>query len=92
MYYKEIPGERRGKLGADYKVYNVNSLGFRGKEFHPYSSDGKIRIFAVGDSTSFGLGSTDDQTWPTKLEYYLNKDTGKRFSVINSGFGGGMIV
>jgi len=87
-YFKMKPGTYPAPANADYKNYTINSLGFRGKEFNPKDKEGRIRIFCLGPSTTFGGGSSDSETWPGRLQYYLDKAAGGRFEVINSGFPG----
>lgn len=87
-YFKMHPGTYPAPAGTDYKTYTINSLGFRGPEFDPKNKQGKIRIFCLGPSTTFGGGSSDSQTWPARLQFYLNKAGGRGFEVINSGFPG----
>jgi len=42
--------------------YTQNSAGFRGKDFPTKSQ--KIRIVTIGGSTTYGVGVSDDDTWP----------------------------
>lgn len=79
-YFKIKPGIFPSHVGN----YTVNSFGFRGEEFSPFDKD-KIRIFAIGGSSTFCAESQDNYTWPARLEYYLNIKQDK-FEVINSGF------
>ena len=64
--------------------YIINSKGFRGKEFKVTKE--KIRLLAFGGSTTIGLESPEDKTYPYLLEALLNS-SGKKFEVINMGFG-----
>lgn len=63
--------------------YTVNSRGFRGKEFDLIKT--KKRIITFGGSTTVGLASPDDKTYPAQLEFLLNKNS-KNYEVINMGF------
>lgn len=51
-----------------------------------------LRIAAVGGSTTFGIGSSDDaHAWPALLESKLNKNrgpSGPAFEVVNAGLPG----
>ena len=85
-YFKMKPGTYPAPQKYGYLTFTINSLGFRGKEFNPNEKGSRIRIFCIGPSTTFGAASSDDQTWPARLEYYLNADKKNRFEVINSGF------
>ena len=62
----------------------VNSLGFRGREFSPYSKNSKLRIFCSGGSTTVGTCVDDDYTWCAQLEKYL-RSKGFDVEVINGG-------
>jgi len=78
---KMKPGKYLTKDGI---VYNINSKGFRGREFTTKKE--KIRIIAFGGSTTIGLESLDDQTYPAQLETLLNKNLNE-YEVLNMGFG-----
>jgi len=86
-YFKLKPGSYAPPERYSYGKFYINSLGFRNKEFNAYDKNGKIRIFCLGESSTFGAESPDDKTWPVKLEYYLNKKgKGNKIEVINAGF------
>jgi lysophospholipase L1-like esterase len=59
--------------------YTHNSAGFRGKDFPTKSQ--KIRIVTIGGSTTYGVGVSDDDTWPAQLERQL----GNNYEVLNLG-------
>lgn len=86
-YYKAKPGTYSAPKPYAYGSYTINSLGFRGGEFNPYDKQNKIRVFCVGDSTTFGKESPDNETWPARFEYHLNIKKPNKYEVINSGFG-----
>jgi len=67
----------------------TNSLGYRGPEFPKEKPTDTMRILMLGDSTTFGIGSNDDQTFAVLLEQQL-KDQGKKVQVINAGFASGL--
>ena len=70
-------------------LYNMNSEGFRGSEFSKDKPDNTYRIIAVGGSTTFGSGVTNENTWPKILEKKLqNLSESKKIEVINSGISG----
>ena len=52
--------------------YNINSKGFRGKEFKTIKE--KKRIIAFGGSTTIGIESPDNFTYPAQLEKILNEN------------------
>ncbi|MGH9967633.1 MAG: SGNH/GDSL hydrolase family protein [Pyrinomonadaceae bacterium] len=60
-------------------TYSHNAQGFRGKDI-PQKS-GKLRVIAVGGSTTYGANVNDDQTWAAQLETLL----GDRYEVLNFG-------
>ena len=72
-----------GKYQNKYTTYNINSKGFRGKEFN--TEKNKLRILVFGGSTTLGLRSPDDKTYPAQLEDLLNHSN-KDYEVINMGF------
>ncbi len=47
----------------------------------------RFRILAVGDSTTFGLGVNDDETWPAQLQDRLDARAA-RIEVLNAGNNG----
>ena len=54
-------------------VLQYNSYGFRGDEFQEQKHDIDFRIFAIGGSTTYGSGVTDDETWPAYLQQIINE-------------------
>jgi len=89
-----IPGLSIGEQGNSWcahpdVVLQYNSYGFRGDEFQEQKHDIDFRIFAVGGSTTYGSGVTDDETWPAYLQQIINeKIIGKKIEVINAGIPG----
>lgn len=65
-------------------AYTINSLGFRGKEFDPVNKSG-YRIICFGGSSTIGLESPDDSTYPAILERLLIS-SGIKAEVLNFGF------
>jgi hypothetical protein len=51
----------RSWLPASERVYDFNSLGFRGLDYDP---DASLRVFVCGCSYAFGMGVQADRTWP----------------------------
>lgn len=77
------------KIGYNIKkpqYININSLGFRGKEFSVSKKD-NYRIFCLGGSSTIGYAESDDEhTWPAQLEKLLQKKYPKKnIEVINAG-------
>jgi lysophospholipase L1-like esterase len=62
---------------------SLNSMGYRGRDAAS-TRNGAFRVVAMGGSTTFGLGVSDDATWPVLLERIL----GEQFDVLNLGVAG----
>lgn len=72
------------------QTININSYGFRGPEITLEKPENTYRIFMVGGSTIFGVGSTSDNT---TIPGYLQKKFDElnldfKVEVINAGIGG----
>lgn len=67
----------------------LNAEGFRTQEFLPKVSN-EVRVVTVGDSTTFGIGVAEDDTYSRVLERMLNREAhdGRVFRVFNLGIGG----
>jgi len=52
-------------------AHQYNSLGLRGPEPMP-GKDGQLRILALGDSFTEGVGAAEENTWPAALERQLS--------------------
>lgn len=66
----------------DYKIsLNINSAGFRGKEFD--LSNGNKNILILGDSYAFGSGVENNQTFPALLEESF-RNNGNHVNVLNT--------
>lgn len=64
----------------------TNRFGFRGPEIPVEKAPGVYRIAVLGDSSTFGAGVGDDETFCAKAEGLLNGDSGRlRYEVINAG-------
>lgn len=55
---------------------STNSLGLRGPEAGPKRG---LRVLALGDSFTFGVGAEQEETWPARLEKLLGAE------VLNAG-------
>lgn len=66
---------------------NINNFGFRGPDISFEKPENTIRIFMVGGSTTYGAGSTNDNTTiPGYLQTLLNQKNLKYdIEVINAG-------
>lgn len=78
-----VPGSYIIKQYGRTINYKINSQGFRGKEFEIDKSN-KNRIIAFGGSTTIGLASELNETYPKNLENELKR---KNFDVevLNAG-------
>ncbi len=75
--------------GLDEKLVYINNAGFRSPDFTKAKQDNTYRIFAVGGSTTFGIGVLDYQTFPFYLqELYDDANLGLKVEVINTGWPG----
>ncbi len=74
-----VPGE------YDVGVH-INNYGFRGHDVAMEKKPGVIRIMAVGDSFTFGVGANDDETIPSLIEQGLRMQN-INAEMINAGFG-----
>lgn len=74
-----VPGE------FDY-VASVNRFGYRGEDFAMPRDPGRLRIFAVGDSFTFGVGAEEHETIPYLLQEKARK-LGYDVEVVNAGIG-----
>ena len=61
----------------DFKTININSDGFRGNELQVNPD---YRIFLIGGSTTFGVGSTSDSS---TIPYFLQEKLIKQFPNLN---------
>jgi lysophospholipase L1-like esterase len=70
------------------RPYNVstNSRGFRGPELGEKGE--RFRILILGESTTFGMGVENDETWPHFLQEALDPSR-EYIEVINAGLPGG---
>lgn len=66
---------------------SVNLAGLRGPEIGP-KVEGRLRILAMGGSTTWGHKVDDDETWPVALERELRAATGRDVEVLNGGVSG----
>jgi len=77
LYFRGVPSEDPDNP--------VNSLGMRGKEFLPVSTEA-IRIACLGGSTTYGTDLDHSETYPVLLQQKLNRTYGKgSYEVMNFG-------
>src|SRR5687767_1868942 len=63
-------------------LYHHNAEGFRGENLEKTKS--KKRIICIGGSTTYGIGVSNNQTWPYYLDSMLQPD----YEVLNLGIPG----
>lgn len=86
LYWYNRPNLRDFVGPRDPVPKSTNSLGFRGTREAPVDKPaGRLRVFVVGDSSTFGLGVRDAQTYSQVLERTLSRRLGQEVEVINSG-------
>lgn len=92
LYVPDPPRRYRLRPGFEGTVTNraefdthvvVNRDGLRGRPTGP-KPPGMLRILALGDSFTFGVGAQEDETWPSRLEAIL-RQRGVRAEVLNAG-------
>ena len=72
------------------KTPYINSHGFRHSELELKKKEDVIRIFAIGGSTTYGVGVNHNiETWPGILQEITNKYFPGKFEIINAGIPGG---
>ncbi len=81
MGYELVPGSAAFE---DNAWYRINADGIRDRDFPLAKPEGALRIAAVGDSVTFGLGLELEETWPKQLERELRR-THPHAEVINFG-------
>ena len=84
----DVSNEIKTDVNWMAKNYTVNSWGHRSdQEYMLEKPEGKFRVLVLGDSMTAGLGIKNvKNTYPKKLEYYLNKKLEvPKFEIINTG-------
>lgn len=90
-YYRQARTQRVFVHDVDYGgVVHINRHGFRGPDFDLKKAPGTFRIMVVGASTTFDpCVANDAETWPARLEYWLQQQSpNRRIQVINAGVPG----
>lgn len=73
-YSKYFPGQQRSDTDEHGAVFHVriNNHGFRGRDYTDQKPTDVLRVACLGDSSTFGYGNREDQTYPMYLENELN--------------------
>jgi lysophospholipase L1-like esterase len=79
-----LPSQQAYTYGAPA---TIDAAAFRGNGARPGSKTTapSSTIVAIGDSFTFGMGVTDDQTWPARTEAQLRASIGSGVEVLNAG-------
>jgi len=86
LYWYNRPDLRDHRDISDPVPKTTNSLGFRmDREVPRQEREGERRVFVVGDSSTFGLGMRDEQTFSRVLQDELRERGAGDVTVINSG-------
>jgi lysophospholipase L1-like esterase len=89
LEYEYFDTHKRVEPNQHFDTINVNNFGFRGPEITKIKSEEIYRIFIVGGSTAFGVGSTDEATISSFLQKKFDMlSLEQRIEVINAGVGG----
>jgi len=87
-----VPHCRRTFSGREVRVapfeVAINAAGFRDAEYPLDKPPGTYRIFALGDSITFGLGVNNREAYPEVLERELNARLDFPIEVLNLGLPG----
>jgi len=86
--YALLPGASgQYTAGGRSAKIRINDRGFRDEPYtEALRSD--LRILALGDSFTLGLGVDSADPWPEQLELLLRRDFGSRANVVNAGVPG----
>jgi lysophospholipase L1-like esterase len=75
---------QKGRPGARFQKWSMNSLGFRGPE---PKLDRKL-LLAVGSSETFGQYESNGKEWPQQLNQWIEKDQPGAYTVLNTALAG----
>ena len=72
----------------------INRHGFRGSDMPIQKPAETHRIMVIGGSTTFDTQvSSDERTWPARLQYWLNhRDRGFPVEIVNAGVPGYRVI
>lgn len=83
LLWSMCPKTRR--LDKRGTVYSINEYGLRTPSFDPKKAD-EYRILSLGESSTFGIGVADNETYSALLEQALNRQSPRGgYRVINAG-------
>ena len=79
------------KTNANDSTATINKLGFRGGVVEIPKPEGRLRIMSLGDSSFYGFGVNDDETFTEKLKGRFG-EAGIDVDAVNAGVAGYSIV
>lgn len=91
LYAPDPPRRYRLQPGFQGRITNrveydtpvsINKAGLRGPEVEP--KPGAFRVLALGDSFTFGVGASQEESYPSRLQEIL-RSRGKNAQVLNAG-------
>lgn len=85
VYLWELSPRLKGEYNTLGKPISTNSYGFRMKEISRKKPSGQFRVMTLGDSSAFGYGVNEEETFSLYLEKKLQKkNPGQDIRVINA--------
>ena len=72
-------------FGLATNHFDHNSRGYRGEELQDPKRNDTFRIFALGGSTTYGVGVDAETSYPAQLERQLRKQGYQHVEVVNAG-------
>lgn len=73
-------------LPGDFNVrYRLNNERLRGEDIALEKDEDVVRLLALGDSFTFGIGVEDDETYAAQLGARIAQEGGGKVEVINAG-------
>ncbi len=86
LVWELVPGAAvEGREAHGSVLYRVNSMGLRGRAIDPRKGSGVFRVLALGDSFTFGLEGSEEDSLPSQLERLANARSSVRIEVLNGG-------
>lgn len=92
LYAPDPPRRYRLQAGFEGRITNrveydtpvsINQAGLRGPEVGP-KAPGAFRVLALGDSFTFGVGASEEESYPARLQEIL-RSRGINAQVLNAG-------
>lgn len=85
LFWAPTPNMRRRYMDVN-NGFKTNRYGQRSPNFEPEKPAHEFRILSLGESTTFGLNVTNDETYSAQLEKLLNRDKSPlKYRVLNCG-------